>query len=78
MNDEANLPIRYLVVQDKIEKQISTLKDKLHVHKYLFEYNGSNDYGYVGDLNRVLEKIKEINDILRMTRYDFKDEYPKE
>jgi hypothetical protein len=51
---------KYLSILNEIKKESKLLSDKLKKHNVSFKGHQS-DWGYVGDLNNVLEKLKELN-----------------
>ena len=79
MKQKNELQKNYERQLDRIAAAQSIFRDKLHVHKYLVSYDGYKDYGYVGDLSRIADKLEEVNEFLRFGRYDFKlDSSPEE
>lgn len=54
---EAN--IAYKIAMQKVEKTISQIKTELALHEYRASCNPRN-WGYVGDVNGVLEELTTI------------------
>ena len=50
---------RYTKNSEEIEEKIKLLKEKLKNHKKGFKNNGTN-WGYVGDLSYINEKLGEV------------------
>lgn len=53
----------YKTTTIKIFNEVNVLMDKLKKHNEQFNHDVRN-YGYVGDLNRVLTELKQLNESL--------------
>jgi hypothetical protein len=56
---------KYSEKSDEIGKKIKLLEKKLLLHKNYFNKNTSN-WGYIGDLSYIIEKIDEISLFLKI------------
>jgi hypothetical protein len=50
---------------DYIRKTMKVIESKLSAHEASFERGGKKNWGMVGDLGSLKERLQEINDFLR-------------
>ncbi len=56
---------KYSSKLDEIKKESKLLSEKLKKHRVSFKGHQSN-WGYVGDLNSVLDKLRNLNSFLNV------------
>jgi hypothetical protein len=59
-----DIQIKYTKNFEEIDERMKLLKEKLKDHKKRFKNNGRN-WGYVGDLSYINEKLGEVLTFLR-------------
>ncbi len=59
-----NPQTKYTEQQSQLKNELALLSKKIKMHEKKFKTNPTN-WGFVGDLGFVLEKIKEVNQFLQ-------------